>query len=98
MSAESKACGKGFKSTIKYLDFNIVNSLGGSNDWSANNRWECVQWKIGAGISTFHELNGQAMVNDQYKNMLQSLTPVPLSQTMIFLPWLSISHDQLYLD
>ena len=40
-----------------YLDFDIIDSLSGTNDWPAYHRWECVQRKIGTSITTFYKLD-----------------------------------------
>lgn len=74
-----------------YLHFYIANFINGSNNRSADHRGENVCGEIATGISAFNELKtnkGYVCVATGYNSVF--LTPVPLSQTITFLPLLSI--------
>lgn len=46
-----------------YLDFNVSNFIGGTDDRSANHRWEDMSWEVTACIANFHKLHNRESMN-----------------------------------
>lgn len=85
-----------------HLDINIADLIFRPDNGPAHHRGEYKRREIAAGVSTFHELKRKwFLLRDWWFKGLSwvwsfgwvfgsKLTPVPLSQTITFLPWSSI--------